>query len=110
MHCCYVYTILQSPGGAICPRSCGGDDHTENAPASHFEGAKHRDFGGSNENLNDFTGRLSFSNAKAREMAGDNIFGPSPLDAAKKAAHNREVSNEICNLRVVRYSHARFLM
>ncbi|KAG0574308.1 hypothetical protein KC19_VG252900 [Ceratodon purpureus] len=79
----------QSSRGAS-PRSYGGEDRSDYTPAGHFDGAKHRELSSSNENLNDLTGRLSFSDAKAREMAGDNIFGPCPSDSAKAAAHNRE--------------------
>jgi len=79
--------------------SHGANDETEYRPTNHFEGAKQRELsaglsGTSNEHLNDLAGRLSFSDAKAREMAGDNIFGQSPIDAVKVAAHNREVRNE----------------
>jgi hypothetical protein len=85
---------LSLPRGAN-QGSHGAIDETEYRPTNHFEGAKQKELsaglsGTSNEHLSDMAGRLSFSNAKAREMAGDNIFGPSPKDAAKVATHNRE--------------------
>lgn len=76
----------------------GAIDEPEYGQTNHSEGTKQRELSAGlsmgNENSGDNAGRLSFSNAKARELAGDNIFGRSPSDPGKVAPHNREVNNE----------------
>lgn len=90
----YGYLFIVAPPWSK-QGSHGAIDETEYRPTHHFEGENQSELSAglsftSNEHLSDMAGRLSFSNAKAREMAGDNIFGPSPTDAAKVATHNRE--------------------
>ncbi|XP_024367356.1 uncharacterized protein [Physcomitrium patens] len=82
-----------SPRGESQGSHYDPDDQLESAKRrSDLESAKQREINVMNEIHNDLTGsgRLNFSSAKARELAGDNIFGPPPTDAGKLPAHLRE--------------------
>lgn len=72
--------VLQ-PAGGVSQIQFGGEDCiTPKMPTSVPEVAKQKELSGSTETTLDLKHR-SFSNAKAKELVGSNIFGPAPPDA-----------------------------
>lgn len=47
------------------------------------EVAKQKELSGTVETTDDLTARRGFSNAKAKELVGSNIFGPPPPESPK---------------------------
>ncbi|BBM97458.1 hypothetical protein MPTK1_1g05870 [Marchantia polymorpha subsp. ruderalis] len=72
---------LHQPAGGVSQIQFGGEELTSpKKPTSIPEVAKQRELSGSTETTLDLKHR-SFSNAKAKELVGSNIFGPAPPDA-----------------------------
>ncbi|KAL2649979.1 hypothetical protein R1flu_018107 [Riccia fluitans] len=72
---------LHQPAGGVSQIQFGGEELTSpKKPTSIPEVAKQRELSGSTETTLDLKHR-NFSNAKAKELTGSNIFGPAPPDA-----------------------------
>ncbi|KAL3701739.1 hypothetical protein R1sor_019761 [Riccia sorocarpa] len=77
---------LHQPAGGVSQIQFGGEELTSpKKPTSVPEVAKQRELSGSTETTLDLKHR-NFSNAKAKELTGSNIFGPAPPDAPPRRA------------------------
>ncbi|CAM6127942.1 unnamed protein product [Calypogeia fissa] len=88
---------LHQPAGGVSQIQFGGEECiTPKLPTSVPEVAKQKELSGSTETTLDLKHR-SFSNAKAKELVGSNIFGPAPPDAPPRrvAMEVREQQKEV---------------
>lgn len=81
--------ILSQPAGGVSQISFGGEEcASPKKPVTIPEVAKQKELSGTVETTDDATARRCFSNAKAKELVGSNIFGPAPVEPKK---HNRSL-------------------
>ena len=81
--------ILSQPAGGVSQISFGGEEcASPKKPVTIPEVAKQKELSGTVETTDDATARRCFSNAKAKELVGSNIFGPAPIEPKK---HNRSL-------------------
>jgi len=80
MSCCGL-----QPAGGVSQISFGGEESASpKKPVTIPEVAKQKELSGTQQTTDDIHARRGqFSNAKAKELVGSNIFGPPPPDAPK---------------------------
>lgn len=87
--------ILSQPAGGVSQISFGGEEcASPKKPVTIPEVAKQKELSGTVETTDDATARRCFSNAKAKELVGSNIFGPA-LPEPKKHNRSLEMREEI---------------
>lgn len=76
---------MHQPAGGVSQISFGGEESASpKKPVTIPEVAKQKELSGTQQTTDDIHARRGqFSNAKAKELVGSNIFGPPPPDAPK---------------------------
>ncbi len=83
------------PAGGVSQISFGGENCASPKKAVTVpEVAKQKELSGTVETTDDITARRVFSNAKAKELTGSNIFGPPPPESPKPSARALELRRE----------------
>ncbi|KAJ7556831.1 hypothetical protein O6H91_05G100500 [Diphasiastrum complanatum] len=86
---------VHQPAGGVSQISFGGDDSISlKKPTSIPEVAKQRELSGSQETFADVHLKRPFSDAKAKELVGSDIFGPPPEIPLRSTNRSLEVREE----------------